>query len=208
MDVTPIVAPRTRKARGQGASRRGEILQAAKHLFLEEGVQHVTMRRIAASVGVSATALYVYFPDKDAILKAIAADHFAAMLVVLQQAVRPDRTATENLRTGLRAYIDFALAQPDEYRLTFLRTGRREEPDPCETLPEADMSFDVLLRAVQAMIDAGLFPSTSPMLMAESLWACMHGVVSLLLTMPDKCVSDPVMLTNQVIDMAIAGLRA
>ena len=59
---------RIRKPRGQGASRRGEILSAAKHLFAEEGVAHVTMRRIGAAVGVSPTPHYNHLADKDAVL--------------------------------------------------------------------------------------------------------------------------------------------
>ena len=75
-----IHTARTRKPRGQGASRRGEILASAKRLFLQDGIQHATIRRIAADVGVSSTALYVYFPDKTAILDAIAEGMFEALL--------------------------------------------------------------------------------------------------------------------------------
>lgn len=74
--ITESVAVRTRKPRGQGASRRGEILDAAKRLFTEEGYAQATMRRIAAEVGVSPTALYLHFADKEAILRAIAEDFF------------------------------------------------------------------------------------------------------------------------------------
>ncbi len=80
MGFESIHTARTRKPRGQGASRRGEILASAKRLFLQDGIQHATMRRIAADVGVSSTALYVYFPDKTAILDAIAEGMFEALL--------------------------------------------------------------------------------------------------------------------------------
>jgi len=61
----------TRKRRGEGHTRRDEILLAAKELFLREGYQATTIRRIADVVGVSAPALYLYFRDKDAILIAL-----------------------------------------------------------------------------------------------------------------------------------------
>ncbi len=197
---------RTRKPRGQGAARQAEILAAAKRLFVEEGVPEVTMRRIAAEVGVSATALYVYFPDKDAILQAIAEEHFAALLVVLEAANDPRRPAMENLRAGLRAYCDFALSRPDEYRLTFLRQGRRGEPDPCADITEADMTFAILQNGVEAMIAEGHYPDKSSSLMAEALWACVHGAMAVLLTMPEVVESDPAALTDLVIDMAVKGL--
>ena len=206
MDSTDHTAVRTRKPRGQGASRRGEILAAAKRLFVEDGVQHVTMRRIAAEVGVSATALYVYFPDKDAILQAIAAEHFTALLAELEACVRPDRATPDNLRVGLRAFVAFGLAHPDEYRLTFMRAGRRDGSDPCEELPEADSSFAILLQTVEKMIEEGFFPPKSPMLMAEALCACVHGVVAMLLNSPCDVVSDHDVLVELTIDMAIHGL--
>jgi AcrR family transcriptional regulator len=59
-------------SQGQAATWREEILPAAKRLFMEEGFERMTMRRIAAVVGTSSTALYVYFTNKGAILRAIA----------------------------------------------------------------------------------------------------------------------------------------
>ena len=206
MDGIEPIACRTRKPRGQGASRRGEILQAAQRLFVEEGVQHVTMRRIASAVGVSATALYVYFPDKGAILEAIAAAYFTAFLAVLETAVQRGRPAPENLKAGCKAYVSLALAKPDEYRLTFMDDGRHTPDDPCKKLPEAESSIQILHDCVQGMIDEGYFPDTSPILMGEAIWSCMHGVVTLLLSMPHKLNADRDALTQQVLDMAIRGL--
>jgi AcrR family transcriptional regulator len=206
MDSIEHTVVRTRKPRGQGASRRGEILAAAKRLFVEEGVQHVTMRRLAAEVGVSATALYVYFPDKDAILQAIAAEHFAALLVELESCIRPDRATPDNLRAGLRAFAAFGLAHRDEYRLTFIRSGRRDEIDPCEKLAEADSSFAILLQTVEKMIEEGHFAPKSPLLIAEALCACVHGAVAMLLNSPCDVLSDPDELLELTIDMAIRGL--
>ena len=199
---------RTRKPRGQGASRQGEILAAATALFLEHGVEHVTMRRIAAAVGVSATALYVYFPDKDAILRAIAAESFITLNAAHERSRQPGNSAAENLRASMRAYVAFALAHPDEYRLVFLRPGRRTDDDPCKDVPEADIGFGMLVANVQALMDEGAFRQTCPMLVAEAIWACLHGLVALLLTHPGAVESDPNALTDQVIDMAMAGCRA
>ena len=207
MSLTQPAPLRTRKPRGQGASRRGEILAAAKALFLEDGVEHVTMRRIAAAVGVSATALYVYFPDKDAILRAIAAESFIALNTAHERSMLPGNSAAANLRAGLNAYVAFALAHPDEYRLVFLRVGRREGIDPCKDVPEADIGFGLLVASVQAVMDEGYFAQKPAMLVAEAIWSCLHGLVALLLTHPDAVESDHAALIGQVIEMTIAGLR-
>ena len=208
MDNMVGSAVRTRKPRGQGASRRGEILLAAKRLFAEEGFDRVTMRRIATVVGVSATALYVYFPDKNAILRAIAVESFTALNVAHQRALRPDWSPAENLRAGLRAYVQFALDHPVEYRLIFLRFGQEEEFNPCKDVPEADAGFGLLVANVQAAIQAGVFPPGPPVLLSEAIWASLHGLVALLLMHREALESDPVALTEQVFEMTLRGLAA
>lgn len=206
MNAITQPTPRTRKARGQGAARREEILQAAKRLFIEQGVQHVTMRGIATAVGVSATALYVYFPDKDAIMRAIAVEIFLALREQHEAVIDPAASPEQNLRASARVYIEFARAHPDEYCLVFLRTGRKDEPDFCNELPEADQGFNLLLTTVQALIDEGRCPPKPAMLLAETFWACLHGLAALLLTLPDAIESDHDALIGQVIDTAVRGI--
>jgi len=199
--------PRTRKPRGQGASRRGEILAEATRIFLEEGVANATMRRIAAAVGVSTTALYVYFPDKDAILQAIAEATFAELLEVLEAAQRGHATVPDRFRAGLRAYVDFGLARPDAYRLTFLSSGAGGIPDPCATIQAADHSFAILQRGIEDMMAAGLFRQGTSEPAAEAIWACLHGVTALLLDQAAHVSTPPEHLVEQVISIVIAGLR-
>ena len=70
--------PAGRKRRGEGHTRREEILQAAKELFLEQGYDATTIRRIADRVGISAPALYLYFKDKEAMMLALCDQTFGA----------------------------------------------------------------------------------------------------------------------------------
>ena len=171
----PARKPMLRKPRGQGASRRGEILDAAKRLFIEEGFANATMRRIAAEVGVSPTALYLHFADKEAILQAIADDYFSELLVKLQETQGIEGPPLARLRRGLRAYVDFGLERIDEYRLTFQsRAARAGAPPPCTEIDVAEMSFAVLEHAVDDLLATGVFRPgdrvTSP---KPSGFACM-----------------------------------
>lgn len=200
-----IFPARPRKARGQGASRRGEILEAAKRLFLEEGVEHATVRRIAAAVGVSPTALYVYFPDKNAILQAIADSMFTEFLAVYAKSQQPEDTPLERLRAGLHAYIGLGLARPDEYRLTFstMRVGQA-----CPKVATAVQSFEKLEQGVAEMMTTGLFTPRDVTLVAEALWATIHGIVIILLDRPEHIVSDRQTLIDTLVDAAIRGFSA
>ena len=195
---------RTRKPRGQGPSRRGEILEAAKRIFLQEGVERATMRRIAAAVGVSPTALYVYFPDKLAILDAISTAMFDALLTVHAQTHQADRPPLDRLRAGLHAYVELARSRPDEYRLTF----EAKSMGACHENAAAMTSFSMLQENVAELMQAGLFREDDTMTVSEALWACLHGVALLLLNQPEFIATPPETLVGTVIEAAIRGFGA
>jgi AcrR family transcriptional regulator len=205
--LSEAVIRRTRKPKGQGASRRGEILEAAKKLFLEEGYQHATMRRIAAAVGVSPTALYLHFADKDSILMAIAEDFFSELLVRLEQTKAGAGSPMARHRAGLRAYIEFGLDRPDEYRLTFQRRVLHAAPVGCAPAP-ADRSFAILESAVADMVAAGVFRPIDPVLAAEVIWCTLHGVTSVLIDLPEQLQSGRDALIDTAVDMVAIGVMA
>ena len=204
---------RSRKPRGQGPSRRPEILRAAQRLFLEEGFEHTTMRRLAAAVGVSATALYVYFPDKDAILHAIAEITFNDMLVALEATQALPLPLEQRFRAGLRGYIAFGLSRPDEYRLTFLAKSILPAAPGRHRLDylrfeAANRSFAILERQIVELMQTGVLRQAQPKPIAEALWACLHGVTALLLDLPTHVETDPDVLIETILDMTTRGLRA
>jgi AcrR family transcriptional regulator len=198
-----------RKRRGQGASRQGEILAAAKRLFLTEGFERTTIRKIAAAVGVSAAALYLYFPDKDAILRAIAESTFDSLLACLEQTQTRAGTDLDRFRAGLAGYIAFGLAHPDEYRLTFLAKmmascgpGRPSYP----ALPAAEHSFGILSDSIAGLMQTGEFAAADPLVTAEAVWACIHGATALLLDQSTHVKTEPGALIGATIEIIIRGL--
>ncbi len=206
-----ILATRSiRKARGQGASRRGEILDAAKRLFLTDGYEHATIRKIAAAVGVSSATLYLYFPDKDAILQAIAESTFETLLVRLEESQRREGSDLDRLRAGMAAYIAFGRAHPDEYRLTFLAkmmlpSGPGRPAAPCD-VPAADRSFAILAHGIAGLMQSGVFREADPTAVAEGVWASLHGTTALLLDQADHIETPPDALIATVLDMIVRGL--
>ncbi len=200
----------SKKPRGVGASRRDEILAAAKKLYLTEGFEHATIRKIAAAVGVTSGALYLYFPDKDAITRALAEETFGALLVRLEQARLSGGSPLERLRAGMQAYVDFGRAHPDEYRLTFLSKMLNEaNPGRCAhrgDIEAADRSFNILLGEASELIASGVFRQMDPVTAAEALWCCMHGATSVLLDHADHLATDLDRLAETVIDITLKGL--
>jgi len=206
--VSEAAVLRTRKPRGQGASRRGEILEAAKRLFTEEGFAHATMRRIASVVGVSPTALYLHFSDKEAILQATAEEFFSELLVELHRAQTGVETPLARLRAGMKAFVMFSLDRADEYRLTF-QTKPKALPQPPhsgDVENVADMSFAVLENAVAELLAAGYFRKGDPCVIAETIFACLHGVTSAVMDLADRMQCGREALIDSVIDTTLRGL--
>src|SRR5260221_7280629 len=125
--MTAGLASTHRKRRGEGPDRKREILAAAKQIFLAEGYERASMRKIAARVGVSPTALYLYFRDKVELLTQIGEATFAELGLAFAGLATATEDPIERLRLTMRAYIQFGLDHPDEYRLIFMTRAGLEQ---------------------------------------------------------------------------------
>jgi AcrR family transcriptional regulator len=184
-----VVSLENRKRRGFGHQRPEEILSAARALFLEHGAENVTMRQIAARVGVSQTALYVYFKSKEEMLDRLVADALRKLGAALDAVSQGPQEPSEFLRASLAEYIRFGLENPDEYRLVFMRRAARRkigDPPGSERAQLGDALFDGLKRRIQLGVANGQFQcAKGEKLTALAIWAAMHGLVSLRLAYPN-----------------------
>src|SRR5690348_8958348 len=108
-----------RQERDREAVRRA-ILDAARELFVTEGFQHVSMRKIADRIEYSPAAIYSYFPSKDDIFFALAAEGFRILAERVFTAVSDVADPCERLRRGLWAFYQFAKSDPEYFALMFL----------------------------------------------------------------------------------------
>jgi len=163
---------RTRNARGHGAQLRADLLAAANDVLDRTGdPASVTIRGIAAAVGVAPNAVYLHFADRAALLDALVAERFAAFGAHIRAAMTdapPDPVA--RLRAGHAAYVDFALTHPGHYRLLF------GNPNASGVGAAA---FQLLVDGCQALLDAGLIGDVAATDLASSIWAFEHGYVTL-----------------------------
>lgn len=187
MPGTPQRSPR--KAKGAGPERREEILAAALRLFGQFGLYGVSTRQIAQAVGVSQPTLYAYFASKDEIAAELHARAFRELESRLRVGVR-DADTREAVAAGLRIYLDFGLENPDAYRVAFMIEGPHGRVAVAGPVDESDVSvpghtaFDILRRMIADLHRRGLGAGDDPERMAQSVWAGMHGLVSLLIARP------------------------
>lgn len=205
-----VVSLDNRKARGSGHERPSEILAAAKQLFLEHGVEKVTTRQIATRVGMSQTALYVYFKSKEEMLDALVDATFAKLGEGFKRTRKPDQPL-DTLRLAIGGYIRFGLSNPDEYRIAFLlRNGRRVTTDPLgEPRRTTGMQVFGMLRAfISDCISGGIIADNGDdgLATAQVMWAAVHGLVALLLAYPDFGWEPTDRLIERQIDMLLHGV--
>ena len=177
-------APRRRAPRGGGAALRGEVLQAAMDLLAESGdVNAVSLRAVAQRVGVSVPAIYLHFADKQALLDAVCDAVFTALHTRLLAVSEQSQDCFEVLRLQGIAYVEFALENPEHYRIIMMQ---RPEPTAGEDAAAfvAGGAFIHLVASVQRCIDEGVFTG-DPVPLAMQLWAATHGVAALLISKPD-----------------------
>lgn len=199
-------------ARLPAAARRRAILAAAKEIFLAEGYEATTMRRIADALGVTATTLYLHFPDKSALLTEICNDSFAQLAAEFDRPEIRQAPALEALRRLLDAYVGFGLAHPREYRLLFMTEvpphvgGHRPQPGGGPAARDnGQLAFAALETLVRRLVDEGVFRPGDPVAIAEATWAAAHGLVSLLIAMPHFPCSDRARLVDAVAEMVLRG---
>jgi len=180
-----------------------EILLAARELFLREGPAHFTMRKLASAVGCAPGTLYLYFKDKNDLIADLVEESFEHLMNDLKRP-RPELNPLEFLREIMHAYIDFGLANPNHYHFAFMlrRTKSLEK-----IRPRPHRSFELLLDTVKACIDQQLIRQFDYDLVAKGIWTGIHGVTSLMITIPNFPWGDKSSVIDHVVDSLIEGLN-
>ena len=199
---------RRRNPRGSGERLRTELIEAANVILDRTGdPADVTVRGVAAAVGVAPTAVYLHFPDRDSLLTEVVVDRFAAFRAAIESAVDGVDDALERLRRGHAAYVVFALEHPGHYRMLFGDTG--VDPDrrdlTARRLEVAQPAFEILVDCCRWCIDAGVFAAVDARALAGSLWAFEHGWVVLRAGRVDLASVEAEALAG--LDVLLAGLR-
>jgi AcrR family transcriptional regulator len=198
-----------RKAKGDGHLRRAEILEVAERIFVAHGYEAATIRKIADEVGVSSTALYMHFRDKDQILLEICTGAMEELLAGNRQVADMPIDPVTRVRMMLEGYIRFALAHPNAYRLVFCSTpgvdSVRRHHASMQLGSECLERFASVIREVAAQ---GRLRCGDPATAHQVLWSGCHGLVTLMITKPDFDWAPAEELTSLMLDALLHGLVA
>ncbi|ORB18323.1 TetR/AcrR family transcriptional regulator [Mycobacterium noviomagense] len=194
---------RSRAPRGSGDRLRDEILDAATELLLETGhAKAVSIRSVAQRVGVTPPSIYLHFQDKDALLDAVCARYFAKLDQEMQRVASGQQSAVEVLRAQGLAYVRFAIATPELYRIATMGEWRSGS-DVDATLDSS--AFKHMRETVQTLMDEKIYPPGDPTTVALQLWSAAHGVAALLIAKPHLPFGDAEAFADRVLGAVFWG---
>lgn len=158
---------------------RAKIGEAAAALYAEGGEDAISMREIARAVGASAMGLYRYFDDRDAIIAYLRTQAFTRFAERLEAAFARGGDPFARARAVGRAYLEFALENPDDYRLMFDLSQPNERGNSPLAKASARATLTVT-RHVDDLVAAGIVVGDAKQV-GRALWAAAHGVIVLYL---------------------------
>ena len=169
-----------RKQTGQyhhGDLRRS-LLEEALRTIQASGVEQLTLRAVGVKLGVSRTALYRHFSDKQALLAAVGREGFRMLREVLTTASAERGGGRSGFEAMGAAYVRFAVTHPSHYRVMFGGFIESCSKD-AEFVQEATAAFQVLVDSIVEQQQAGLVRRDDPVLLARFIWSVVHGIAML-----------------------------
>jgi AcrR family transcriptional regulator len=142
----------------------------------------VSTRLIAQRVGRSTPLIYEHFADRDEVLRLAARSALEAMGVETDRELSTEIDVATRLRARAHAYVAFAVAHPEPYRILFMDPRYSTGTDLDELLDSA--GFAGVTRDLDTAFSAGLLGDLDTRMVTLTLWASLHGVASLLLAHP------------------------
>jgi AcrR family transcriptional regulator len=182
---------------------RQAIIDAARALLVEGGIEAVSLRRVAAALGVTAPALYAHVTDKSDLLRALAAQE--AQRVVERFEAIPETDSIARMRAQGRTYVAYAKENPALFKALFLVRPDIRSPTAAEAV--ATKAYEAAAACVFEAAEAGLLGTVDPELAALTIWTASHGVATVILAGPEFDPKLESALVETVIDSVIAGLQ-
>lgn len=159
---------------------KNALIKAGAELLLEEGAKSLSLRKVAARVGVSHSAPYAHFPDKETLIAAITTEGFRQLFERIQSTINAHQDDLSDLLVEVAwAYIQFSQESPAFYKLMFSGILEQENTFP-EFVSISKANFRLLVDLVHRCQAAGVLPAGPEDILAVSIWSLVHGFASLL----------------------------
>jgi AcrR family transcriptional regulator len=160
---------------------KNALIEAGAEILSKEGVNGLSLRKVARKAGVSHAAPYAHFPDKQTLIAAISTEGYRMLYERLDAAVQCYRADPHRqLVEAAWAYVSFALSDPAHFKVTFSGVVEKEKDYPAY-VELSKKSFGLVVQIVAACQAAGVLKPGPADATAVSVWSLVHGFASLLL---------------------------
>ncbi|MEX0928435.1 MAG: TetR/AcrR family transcriptional regulator [Balneolales bacterium] len=160
---------------------RRSILDTSRHMLVSEGFNHLSMRKIAREAGCSATSIYLYFRNKDALLHALIDEGFEMIFSLIKGKISEDNRPAVNLEVLCRTFIKFGLDNPEYYEIMFLLHPKNMDRYPAENFRRATRPVSILADTLLQGEKTGYFTIQDPVVEAHVIWSSLHGAITAIL---------------------------
>ncbi|MDG2018394.1 MAG: TetR/AcrR family transcriptional regulator [Porticoccaceae bacterium] len=158
---------------------RQTLLSAAADLIADGGIESLSLRKLAEKVGVSRTAAYHYFQDKNDLLCAIAAEGFRRWQRSLNQLNDGGLSEGSKFEKYIVGYMIFATSNPEEYELMFGRSIWKQSKCTQELQTISHATFQHQVDMIEHWQAIGLIKGDNPLRAAQIIWGTLHGIAKL-----------------------------
>lgn len=169
---------RKRADRYHHGDLRRALVDEALRTIQTHGVDQLTLRGAGAKLGVSRTALYRHFSDKQALLAAVGREGFRMLRLALSDAWERNGKGRKGFEAMGVTYVNFAVAHPSHYRVMFGSFIESCSKDP-DFVEEATAAFQVLVDSLVEQQKTGVVRRDDPILLARFIWSVVHGIAML-----------------------------
>jgi len=187
MKKTSIKKANTKNSTYHHGDLQSSLLATATAMISEQGIEALSLRKLAERIGVSRTAAYHHFKDKNDLLSAIAAQGFISWQAQAEQIFNDKKlTDKEKYHAFVHFYVRFATQNAAIYKLMFGSTlwkNEGEKPNSSQTLIDAAYpSFQYQVEMTEAWQQKGILPKSQKSLrLAQVTWATLHGIAQLVI---------------------------
>ena len=160
---------------------KNALIKAGVEILSKEGIEGLSLRKVAQRAGVSHSAPYAHFPDKQSLIAAISTEGFNQLYTELDAAILANpKNPKKQLQQGARAYVQFALNNTDTFNIMFSGVLEKEKDYPA-FVDISSKTFQRVVDVVRACQEAGVLRATTAEMMAVAVWGQVHGIISLAL---------------------------
>ena len=182
------------------------LLQEANALLNEQGVEGLSLRKLAERAGVSRTAPYHHFRDKNALLCALAPQAFAELDSIIERQLESAGDHPD-IQDFVIEYLEFATENPEQYELMFGRTIWKSGTPTEELKRVAYRSFRRYAEGLGALVQGRLPAATVPLRVAQASWATIHGLCRLVIDGVYVDREDMQAVSQQAVALIMAALK-